>query len=233
MIACRRHVTAATTAVARREQHPVVDDIVVTDTWRDRLEAIVGGRRESLVLAGFVAVLVLGALALWTRGTPASIAPPATSPPEAAPSSPVVALLYVHVAGAVQRPGLYELPDGARIADAIAAAGGALPRADVDALNLAEVLVDGQKVEVPRKGAPADPVPTQPSSPVAGGSSVVDLNTADQIALEDIPGIGPVKAAAIIAYREESGGFSSIEQLLEVSGIGPATLESIRPYVTV
>jgi competence protein ComEA len=99
-------------------------------------------------------------------------------------------------------------------------------RADLDALNLAALLVDGGKVDVPLQGeAVAAPPPP-------GGGGVVSLNAADAIALETIPGIGPVTAQAIIATRESLGGFDSLDQLLDVDGIGPATFESIRPYIT-
>ena len=139
----------------------------------------------------------------------------------------------VHVAGAVHRPGLYELSAGARVADALRAARGPLRRADVDSLNLAEPVVDGAKVEVPVRGSAAPgtvPAVVPSASPSV---AVVDLNIADAAALETIPGVGPVTAAAILEYRTEIGSFTSVDQLLEVSGIGPVTLENLRPYVTV
>jgi competence protein ComEA len=135
-------------------------------------------------------------------------------------------VILVHVAGAVRTPGLYELPAEARVADAVAAAGGPRRGADLDALNLAEVLADGLRIEVPKAGQ----APATSSEP--GSESTVSLNSADQTALESIPEIGPVTAAAIIAYREEIGSFSSVEQLLDVDGIGPATLEAILPYLS-
>jgi competence protein ComEA len=132
------------------------------------------------------------------------------------------------------------MPTGARIADAIESARGPKTVADLDALNLAEPLADGQKVDVPRRGEDAvvtapGPPPASPGAPSSGTSpgATVDLNSADQATLETIPDVGPVTAQAIIAYRTEVGAFDSIEQLLEVSGIGPATLETMRPYVTV
>jgi competence protein ComEA len=177
------------------------------------------------------------------RGAPAVIAPPAQAPTEAqagalggaTPASTGVVL--VHVAGAVRRPGLYELAAGARVADAIDSAGGPRRSADLDPINLAQVVSDAMKVEVPRRGeaVTAPSIPGATPSLSAGetqASGVVSLNSADLTALESIPGIGPVKAGAILQYREEVGGFSSVEELLDVTGIGPATLESIRPYVT-
>jgi competence protein ComEA len=138
-------------------------------------------------------------------------------------------LVVVHVAGAVRHPGIIELAAGSRVADAIDLAGGALPRANLDLLNLAAIVVDGTQILVP-SGTSAVSV----AGPTAGPTSpaLVNLNSADQAMLETVPGLGPVKAGAILAYRTEIGGFTSIDQLLEVTGIGPATLESIRPFVS-
>jgi competence protein ComEA len=196
-------------------------------------------------IAAVVGIVVIVALLLWKRSAPAAVvAPPAEAPaaegPAAVAPAPVEsssAPIFVHVAGAVRRPGLYELAPGARVADAIDAANGPLRRADVDALNLAEVLTDGVQVYVARRGE-TPPAESSATASVGGGASpaapgVVDVNTADQAALEAIPGIGPVKAAAILQHRDEIGSFDSVEQLLDVTGIGPATLEAIRPYVAV
>jgi competence protein ComEA len=192
----------------------------------------VGRRPPTAVLgaAAIAAVALFGAVALYLAAGGAQapvIAPPAVS--VAPTGSPSATAVIVHVAGRVASPGVYELPVGSRVADAIEAAGGPLRDAAVDALNLAEVLVDGARIEVPGRGAsPVDAVP----APASSGAPVVGLNAADQAQLESIPGIGPVTASAILAHRAEIGGFTSLEQLLEVSGIGPATFESIRPYVT-
>lgn len=197
-------------------------------------------------IAAVVGIVVVVALLLWKRSAPAAVvAPPAEAPATAVPAtgapSPVQSspsgAIFVHVAGAVRRPGLYQLASGARVADAIDAANGALRRADVDALNLAEVLTDGVQVYVVRRGE-APPAASPATGAVAVGSppgapGVVDLNTADLAVLETIPGIGPVKGAAILQHRDEIGSFDSVEQLLDVTGIGPATLEAIRPYVSV
>lgn len=109
----------------------------------------------------------------------------------------------------------------------MAAAGGARPGADLDALNLAQPVADGMRIEVPSRVAPSSAAPASPTSP-----GLVSVNSADITALETVPGIGPVKAAAIVAYREQAGGFATLEQLMEVSGIGPATFEMIAPYLT-
>jgi competence protein ComEA len=222
-----------------------MDEIVVTPSWRERLERIRGSRKESWVLVAVIGAVILGALVLWTRGAPAVVAPPAQAPAEGAPAAealgataPEAGAVLVHVAGAVRRPGLYELPAGARVADAIDSAGGPRRNADLDTVNLAQVLSDAMKVEIPTRGQAVSAPPSPGATPglAVGGTTsggVVSLNSADLAALEAIPGIGPVKAAAILQYRDEAGGFSTVEELLDVTGIGPATLESIRPYVTI
>ena len=213
-----------------------MNQIVVTSSWRERVEDLIGGRKEIVLVAGVAAAAVVMSVVLWSRGSSPAVAPPASA---AAPlTSPVpgtspAGLIYVHVAGAVRRPGLYEFPSGTRVADAVEAAGGPRRGADLDAINLAEILVDGTRLEVPRRDAPAESAPVTSSSAGPSSGTMIDLNTADQTLLETIPGVGPVTAAAILRHRAEIGRFESVEQLLDVSGIGPATLESVRPYVTV
>ena len=217
-------------------------EIIVPSTLRERLESIGRRRRDSWTVVVVVSLAVGIGMLLWRAGSRPQIAPPATSArvaeeravePATQPSAPAQGVVLVHVAGAVRRPGLYELDAGARVADAIDAAGGPRPAADLDTLNLAESLVDGGKVEVARVGEVIELAPATTSAPATSPTPVVSLNQADQAALETIPGIGPVKAAAILEYRAQIGAFSSIEELLDVSGIGPATLESMRPYVTI
>jgi len=163
-----------------------------------------------------------------------------TTPTEPAPSAEVV----VHVSGAVKRAGVYRLAPESRVADAIEQAGGATEHADLDALNLAEPLQDGQKIHVPRKGeasaptlASVAPSRTPRSAPQAAATATtqfpINLNTATAEQLEAIPGIGPVLAQRIIEYRQTRGRFQSVDELLEVRGIGPKRLESMRPYVVV
>jgi competence protein ComEA len=231
-------------------------EILVSNTFKEKVENLVGRRREVALISVLVGVAILIGLLLWSRNAPA-IAPPATEPARSQRAGGGAAMggavastptpgesLYVHVAGAVRRSGLFKMRVGSRIADAVARAG-PKPGADLDALNLAEALVDGAKIDVPSKReAPALAAPgltgsgaTSPVASTPGATStapaVIDVNSADQVALETIPGVGPVTALAIIDYRTQNGPFASVEELLEVSGIGPATLESIRPYVTV
>jgi competence protein ComEA len=143
-------------------------------------------------------------------------------------TAPVV----VDVAGKVLRPGIVELPAGSRVVDALKAAGGARPGVDTAALNLARLLIDGEQIVVGLE------VPTMPASPSSGSSTAsaltpINLNTATQEQLETLPGIGPVTAQAILAWRTDNGAFSSVDELLEVSGIGDATLADIEAYVYV
>ncbi len=137
------------------------------------------------------------------------------------------ASIRVHVAGAVATPGVYTLPEGSRALEAVAAAGGALPEADQHAFNLAQPLYDGQRIEIP-----FIPGNENNNMPAAGGG-LVNLNTASQAALENLPGIGPVRAAQIITYREQKGWFRSVDELADVPGIGPKLLSSLRSLVTV
>ena len=142
--------------------------------------------------------------------------------------------LYVHVAGAVRRPGLLRVHDGARVAAAISRAGGAARGADLTAVNLAQPLEDGQQVIVPRRGAvgATGTAAAMPGSPAgAGGAALPSLGTATIEQLEQLDGIGPALAARIIEYRESHGGFRSIEELREVEGIGEKRFAALKDAV--
>jgi competence protein ComEA len=129
--------------------------------------------------------------------------------------------LVVHVAGEVQKPGVYRLPAGARVADAVERAGGVGPRGDPEGINLAAELADGQQVVVPARGATAAGGAAAADGPISLGSATVEQ-------LDTIEGIGPVTAQNILDWREEHGGFSSIEDVDQVPGIGPATMEALK-----
>ncbi len=131
--------------------------------------------------------------------------------------------VVVDVTGAVRRPGVYRMPAGARVVDAIERAGGATGDAALEGINRAARLADGQQVVVPASG-PDGAVVTG----VAGGEGPISLGTATAEQLEEIDGIGPVTAGKIVEYRDQHGGLASVDQLDEVSGIGPATMESLR-----
>ena len=132
-------------------------------------------------------------------------------------------LLYVYVCGAVQSPGVYSLPEGARAVDALEAAGGFGPEADQSAVNLAALLTDGMQITVPKIG--------EDTAETGGGK--INLNTADAAALETLPGIGPAKAKAVIDYREKNGPFRDCSELTGVPGIGEALYKQIEDRVTV
>ncbi len=145
--------------------------------------------------------------------------------------------VVVHVVGEVLAPGLVALPAGARVADALTAAGGATSAADLAAVNLARHLVDGEQVLVP---LPGQAVPAAAPGAAQGGvgaqgpaSALVDVNTADSAALDALPGIGPVLAERIVTWRQEHGRFTSVDELGEVSGIGPTLLGRLRALVRV
>ncbi len=138
--------------------------------------------------------------------------------------------VVVDVAGKVRRPGIAVLPVGSRVVDALEAAGGARRGVDLTGLNLARPLVDGEQVLV--GVAPAPGVAGTLTSPAPPGGALVNLNSADLAALDTLPGVGPVTAEAIVSWREDNGGFTSVEELLEVDGIGEATLEDLAPLVT-
>ncbi|MBO3086813.1 ComEA family DNA-binding protein [Cellulomonas sp. zg-ZUI40] len=181
-----------------------------------------------LVLALVAGGIVLRA-ASAPRGEPVAVPVPAVTragagtgagePPDAPDQ------VVVHVVGAVARPGVVRLPLGARVSDAIDAVGGGTPDAGLAAVNLARVLADGEQLVVPLLGAPV-PVP----SALADG--LVDLNTADAAALEELPGVGPVLAGRIV-QRRTGRPFTSVDELDEVSGIGPALLADLLPRVRV
>jgi competence protein ComEA len=131
--------------------------------------------------------------------------------------------LVVHVAGAVRDPGVFRMPPGSRVTDAIERAGGTTGEAAPDSINLAAPLADGQQVQVPAKVAGA-----QAGAASAVGGGPISLGTATSEDLDTIEGIGPVTAAAILEFRDQNGGVSSIDDLDQVSGIGPATMEALK-----
>lgn len=153
------------------------------------------------------------------------------SAPEPAVTTPAPPTPYVHVFGAVAHPGLYRLAPGSRVVDVIAAAGGFTSDADPAGVNLARLISDGEQLQVLRVGEePAAPAAAGSSG---GGSAVIDLNTADEAALETLPRIGPALAGRIVAWRSENGPFTSIDDLLAVPGIGEKLLAGLRELVTV
>jgi competence protein ComEA len=180
------------------------------------------------VLAGGLVVLVVLVVAAKVLLRPAR---PAVPPPVrvAAPAGPASApRLFVNVVGAVRRPGLYTLKDGSRVADAVIRAGGPTPKAQIELLNLAARIADGEQIVVPRRGL-ATPVAAASGGGAAAGP--VHLNSATLEQLDALPGVGPVTAQKILDYRQQHGAFGSVDELDAIAGIGPARLEQLRGLV--
>ena len=224
-------------------------------SWRERLDAarslVFPSVPSARLLAGGVAVAgvaVAAAVAYVAvrgappepeltlpRATPAA----ATTAPAAGPVGPSGgaapnsdADVYVHVAGAVARPGVYRVRPGGRVTDVVDAAGGPAPDADLDQVNLAARVADGERVHLPRRGEPPPPTAAGPGA-AGGGGGPVDLNTATLEQLDALPGVGPSTAQAILDHRTEHGRFTSVDQLLDVRGIGDAKLAALRSRVRV
>jgi competence protein ComEA len=184
------------------------------------------GRALAYVLALLVALALAGRFAFGR-----SEARPAATPVVAMRAEPApVKKLLVHVVGAVREPGLYRLDDGSRVDDALQAAGGPKPRANLELINLAAPVADGQQVIVPVRGG--DGAAGGGAAGLSGASAgPVHLNSATLEQLDTLPGIGPVTAQKILDYRNEHGAFSSVDELDSVPGIGPARLAELKKLV--
>ena len=212
--------------------------------------AFIGPQR---IVAGCCTAVLLGGIA-WFVLKPSPVPIDAYVPritTVSATSSPMSpAIITVHVAGAVNSPGVYRLPSSARVVDAVASAGGALRSADLESVNLAQTITDTEQIYIPVKKVSRSRVTTAPrlrpqrttatTVPVIiGGSAgtqpgrLINLNTATASELDSLTGVGPSTAKAIIAYRTKKGVFSKVEDLLNVPGIGPAKLAALRDQVTV
>jgi competence protein ComEA len=187
------------------------------------------------VLASLATAVVLGAVLLFVRrddNAPIQVVLPPSAQSEAAE-------LRVYVKGAVHNPGVYTLRPGDRVEDAIAAAGGATGDANLAAVNLAHRIKDEEQIDIRKVGETGPPGnatdqgPGTPSDCDLPGKGLIDLNAASVDLLQTLPGIGQVRAEAVVRYREQTGPFRSVEGITNVSGIGPATYESIRELVTV
>ncbi len=181
------------------------------------------------VIAGFVLAGVLVYVSRAPSGEPIILQP-----------APTAAPIAVHVIGAVPRPGLYEFPEGARVQNAIDAAGGLLAGANADALNLAALLTDGQQLDIPYQsgGEPSNDTSTfelptsETQTPTSNSNTeLININTASLDELISLPGIGPTTAQKILNYRDANGPFSAIEDIMNVSGIGPATFDEIKDLI--
>ncbi len=186
-----------------------------------RLRLSVGAGVVLVLVAAGIAVLVS---ALAPHGVTATASPPPVVH-SASPRANDAPTAFVHVVGEVKNPGLYELPAGDRIVDAVSAAGGFTAAADQAQLNLAQVIQDGEQIVVTAKGA-------TPVAPGAGVGGTVDINTADATALETLSGVGPALAQRILSYRAAHGGFRSVNDLQNVSGIGPKKFAAIKSSIS-
>jgi competence protein ComEA len=214
---------------------------ILDELPRQRFSRMHAGVIGTLLILGMLMAgwLLLRArpVALASPGDVATISTPVQTVASATPSpSKGASKIVIHVPGAVRHPGLVRLPEKSRVQDAIDAAGGLTRQADPGELNLAQLLSDGQQLVIGTTRDPAGEVRDQPGSgtgsgPVATGA--LDLNHANQSQLEELPGVGPVTAQAILTWRQQHGRFSRIEELQEVDGIGPKTYAQIAPHVRV
>ena len=195
-------------------------------------EFLLQHRRHLLAATVALVLLLLAAHLLLPAGTTTPAAPLPPPGPRTSATGSGHARVVVDVVGAVRRPGLYRLEQGSRIADAIARAGGATPKAILAQVNLAAPLADGEQIVVPKRGAPGAAVPGPASaSGVGAPNAPVQLSTATLEQLDSLPGIGPATAQKILDYRTKHGAFSSVDELDAVSGIGPKRLDQLRDLV--
>lgn len=208
---------------------------------RERLDALSRGELAGLVIV--VVATLLGAGLWYVRSLPrpvdiagpADAASPVVSPisgPTGSSGASAVPII-VDVAGWVRQPGVYEFASGDRVIDAIDRAGGPRTGADLTALNLAAPLTDGTQIVVTKVGSTTGAATGSSGTAPSGGGTLININSAGETELEDLPGVGPVTAAAIIDYRTQNGPFATVDDLIDVTGIGPSTLEQIRPFATV
>jgi competence protein ComEA len=206
-------------------------------SWQERLDLIAqrtGWSRAQIVAFAGSVIAIAGCGWLLLRpppGPPAEAVLARVRPAVTSTTAPET--VVVHAAGAVLRPGVYVLPAGARVNDLLAAAGGSTAEADLNRLNLAAALVDGSQVFVPRAGEAVPAGAGDGGAAPGGPSGPVNLNTATLEQLDALPGVGPATAKAILDERERRGRFRSVEELLEVRGIGPAKLDALRDLVVV
>lgn len=250
-------VSSSSTRPGRHARRPVGRQAAVGSWLQDRLPPTLQGRVQlgasHLSVVALVVAAALAATCWWVlkadgHSTPVPVAvsdavstspEPLATPISAAtmPVSPTGSAspsgtIVVDVAGKVRRPGIATLPTGSRVVDAIEAAGGVRKGVELGSLNLARVLTDGEQVVV---GMPLPAGVAASAAAAPGGTdapTMVNINTAGETELESLPGVGPVTAAAIVKWRSENGAFTAVDELLEISGIGDATLAEMAPFVT-
>ncbi|MGD8193915.1 helix-hairpin-helix domain-containing protein [Herbiconiux sp. P18] len=218
----------------------LVASVLITALTPVGATTVVSDARTSAPSPALPAAASGGASAPPAGGAAASGVPPSGGPVAGG------SVLLVHVLGAVASAGVYELPGGSRVVDAVAAAGGLLPTAEAGSINLARPLVDGEQLRVLAVGeAPPEAAPpgaaaggqgsagSGSAGPGPSGGALINLNAASEIDLDALPRIGPAMASRIVEYRSTNGPFTSVDDLLQVPGIGEKTLENLRPLVTV
>ena len=221
------------------------DRFEVLRDWRTRLSpgALIGAiAAVAIVVVGALAAGVLGGgVGHWRAGgadvalsLPKATAASDSKTPAALDTTTTAATtLHVHAAGAVMQPGVVTVPAGSRVTDVVAAAGGPAANADLDQVNLAAPVTDGERVYIPHQGEVGVALNASSSGAATGAEVIVDLNQADETQLETLPGVGPATAQAIIDYRGQHGRFRSVDDLLNVRGIGPSKLDQIKPHARV
>ena len=190
------------------------------------------------LLFGLAAILLLAAAVTFLRGRGGEASPPMPIVTSSAVTDGVGGVapaqdepLVVYVTGAVKQPGVYQLAQGKRVVDAIQKAGGVTAKADAITVNLAALLIDGEQVIVPEAFTPGAGAAPTGAGPAPATSGVVHLNSADVTALDALPGVGPATAQRILDWRDAHGGFKTVDDLMEVPGIGPSKFEALRDLV--
>jgi competence protein ComEA len=208
---------------------------------RERLDSLSRGELGGLVILVVATLLGAGLWYMRSLPRPVDIAAPveAASPVVSPISRPTgsagasAAAIIVDVAGWVREPGVYEFTSGDRVIDAIDRAGGPRKGAELTTLNLAAPLTDGTQIVIPKPGSSSGDPGSSGDGSTSGGTTLININSASETELEGLPGVGPVTAAAIVDYRTQNGPFATVDDLIDVTGIGPSTLEQIRPFATV
>jgi competence protein ComEA len=211
------------------------------DTTKDKLGRVLAGITPGRLFSTLGAVLLVSLGSWWLlrapappveRSLPMASRPAVSTGSGAPPPSVVPAEVVVQIAGAVVRPGVYHLPLGSRVGDLVSMAGGPLAGVDAAVLPLAAKVADGQRVYLPKPGEPLSAA-AGVSVSGSGATGPVDLNSATAAQLDALPGIGPSTAAAIVAYRDKHGPFTSIDGLLEIKGLGASKVDALRELVRV
>ena len=193
------------------------------DQWLERYRGLLFVVLVVLIISGVV-------LVQWYRSRPAPILLSTAVPSPSPEATPTPRPVRVYVSGAVRQPDVYELAAGSIVKDAVQAAGGATHEADLDRINLAAAVADGQHVYVPQQGE--RDLPVEPPANQAAGEARVNINTADTATLETLPGIGPSLAQRIVEYRQANGPFATAQDIMAVSGIGSGVFAKIEELIT-